>query len=126
MDPAVSGIPAGTSRLIWVGLTYDNGAATLSISTRVLPSGVGNGSEGGVTAAAAKPDPKRGRYSRGDTPAVNGAKLAALTTPSGFKKTPEPLRLGAGIATLIPRYGPIPKPITIRLLPPTYCVEDPV
>ncbi len=79
----------GTSMVICVGLTDSRGAATPFTRTRVFDSVVGSGKVD--VGAWADPidmfDPKIVTISCGATAFVGGAKLAAFTMPSGFRKT---------------------------------------
>src|ERR1035441_5539844 len=92
------------------------GAGRPPILTCTWSSDVRNGIPD-TTVSAARFEPlKSVSSSPGAIPAVNGAQLAALTIPCGFRYTPVPVTVGACKATLSPRYGPIPEPI--RTAPP--------
>ena len=83
-----SGLAAlGTNRVIWVGLTESKGAATPFTRTRLFASVVGKGKEEAWAVPDERFDPNTVTISFGATGFVGGAKLAALTMPSGFRKT---------------------------------------
>src|SRR5579871_1919023 len=96
-------MPNGTSAAIWLALTYEMGASMLLIKTLTFSSSLGRGRlEAPTRLLGPRPDPVRITKSPGETPCVKGIKLAVLTIPAGFKNTPEPLKLGARTATVIP------------------------
>ena len=73
---------------ICVGLTATKGAAIPFTRTLVFASVVGSGNPPGATADPADMfDPNSVTISCGATGFVAGAKLAAFTMPSGFRKT---------------------------------------
>src|SRR5438552_4332002 len=101
------------------------GAATLLIITWTPLSVGGNGAVEATIVLGARFVPTSVISSPRAMPEVNGAELAAFNTPVGLRYTPGPLNAGACKATLIPKYGPMPRPMrTAPPFPNTYCVLE--
>src|ERR1035438_5643765 len=99
------------------------GAGRPPILTCTWSSEVGNGLVATTVSAARFELLENVSSSPGAIPAVNGAQLAALTIPCGFRNTPVRVRVGACKATLSPRFGPMPEPI--RIAPPAPTPQRP-